>query len=174
MEKSHGKLSCRSNNRNEDRKTDIAIVRERRLDDRRTGREPRGPWRINRYGYFGISVAIRDHSMLPFQCSAHPSVKVAKMRRDGVSSAKGCEQTASVTIPRWLGKANRDVNFDTPGISPGESRGNRGNNKRVYRFGTPERFNPLFYEYRVDIFWALPLTIHRSSTELCFDFANCD
>lgn len=58
------------------------------MGDCRIGGEPGEPWRINRYGYFGISAAIRDHSMLPFQCSAPLSVKVAKMRRDRVSFAR--------------------------------------------------------------------------------------
>lgn len=62
----------------------------REMGDRQIGREPGGLWRINRYGYFRISAAVRDHSMPPFQCSALVSVKVAKIRRDvGVWKSRG-------------------------------------------------------------------------------------
>lgn len=77
---------------------DTGIVRQ--MGDWRIGREPREPWRINRYGYFGISAAIRDHSMLPFQCSAPPSVKVAKMRLDGGwSSARAATRAPANNTP---------------------------------------------------------------------------
>ncbi|KAK1129188.1 hypothetical protein K0M31_020318 [Melipona bicolor] len=66
-------------------------------------------------------MAIRDHSMLPFQCSAPPSVKVAKMRGDGVSFARAATGELWAITPQWLEMANRDVNFDALGISPGES-----------------------------------------------------
>lgn len=67
------------------------------------------PWRIKRYGYFGISAAIRDHSMLPFQCFAPPSVKVAKIRRDGVSFARVATEESPAIIPQRLETGNRDV-----------------------------------------------------------------
>lgn len=79
------------------------------------------PWRIKRYGYFGISAAIRDHSMLPFQCFAPPSVKVVKIRWDGVSFARVATEESPAIIPQRLETGNRDVNFDTLGISPIES-----------------------------------------------------
>lgn len=59
--------------------------------------------------------------MLPFQCSAPLSVKVAKMRRDRVSFARAPTGELRAIIPQWLETGNRDVNFDTLGISLGES-----------------------------------------------------
>lgn len=89
------------------RTMDTGVVR--RMGEQRIGRGLGESWRIKRYGYFGISAAIRDHSMLPFQCFAPPSVKVAKIRRGGVSFARVAAEESPAIIPRWLETGNRDV-----------------------------------------------------------------
>lgn len=46
---------------------------------------------------------------------------MAKMRRDRVSFARAPTGELRAIIPQWLETGNRDVNFDTLGISLGES-----------------------------------------------------
>lgn len=101
------------------RTMDTGVVR--RMGEQRIGRGLGESWRIKRYGYFGISAAIRDHSMLPFQCFAPPSVKVAKIRRRWGEFCEGCGRRIPGNNTPVAGNGQSRRNFDTLGISPVES-----------------------------------------------------